>query len=88
MIANNVVIHFTSSCDERELLDLVFETHKVMGLSLLNREVVRLKTSPQPSEYSLVINLVLTNKQEKVLRGLFKRREYKITWSDFDNMED
>lgn len=59
-----------------------------MGLSLLNREVVGLKTSPQPNEYSLVINLVLTTRQEKVLRSLFKRREYKITWSDFDNMED
>ena len=88
MIENNVVIRFTSSLNARELLDLVFETHKAMGLSLLNQEVVGLKTSPQPNEYSLVINLVLTTRQEKVLRILFKRREYKITWSDFDNMED
>lgn len=88
MIENNVVIRFTSSCDARELLDIVFETLTVMGLSLLNREVVKLKTLPQPNEYSLVINLVLTTRQEKVLRSLFKRREYKITWSDFDNMED
>lgn len=88
MIENNVVIRFTSSLNVRELLGLVFETHKAMGLSLLNQEVVGLKTSPQPNEYSLVINLVLTTRQEKVLRSLFKRREYKITWSDFDNMED
>lgn len=88
MIENNVVIRFTSSCDARELLDLVFETHKVIGLSLLNREVVKLKTHPQPNEYSLVINLVLTTSQEKAIRRLFKRREYKITWSDFENMEE
>lgn len=77
MIENNVVIRFTSSCDARELLDIVFETITVMGLSLLNREVVKLKTLPQPNEYSLVINLVLfakRDKDQKVARTLYVTR--------------
>jgi len=88
MIENNVIINFSSLRDIRELSVLVDDVHKVMGLSLLNREVVKLKGKLQANDYSLVINLPLFDVHERAIRNVFRKREYKITWSDFDNMED
>ena len=88
MIENNVIINFSSLRDIRELSVLVDDVHKVMGLSSLNREVVKLKGKPQANDYSLVINLPLFDVHERAIRNVFRKREYKITWSDFDNMED
>lgn len=88
MIENNVIINFSSLRDIRELSVLVDDVHKVMGLSLLDREVVKLKGKPQANDYSLVINLPLFDVHERAIRNVFRKREYKITWSDFDNMED
>lgn len=88
MIENNVIINFSSLRDIRELSVLVDDVHKVMGLSLLNREVVKLKGKPQANDYSLVINLPLFDVHERAIRNVFRKGEYKITWSDFDNMED
>lgn len=88
MIENNVDIRFSSSCNIRELLPLVEDIHLAMKLSMLNREVVKLKEYPQPNEYSLVINTILTEAQERAIREVFRKRRYNISWSVFEDMED
>lgn len=87
MIANNVILHFSSSRNVRELSELTEDVLRVMGLSVLNREVIKLRVQPQPNEYELVINLVLTEAQERAIREVFRKRKYNIFWSDFENME-
>ena len=87
MIENNVILHFSSSRNVRELSELKEDVLRVMGLSVLNREVIKLRVQPQPNEYELVINLVLTEAQERAIREVFRKRKYNIFWSDFENME-
>jgi len=87
MIENNVILHFSSSRNVRELSELIEDVLRVMGLSVLNREVIKLRVQPQPNEYELVINLVLTEAQERAIREVFRKRKYNIFWSDFENME-
>ena len=72
----------------REISQIIPDVLKVMGLSVLNREVVKLKLQPQEGEYQLVINTVLTTTQEQAIRSLFGQFKYKINWSDFDNFDD
>lgn len=87
-LENNVVINFTSRLNVREISQIIPDVLKVMGLSVLNREVVKLKLQPQEGEYQLVINTVLTTTQEQAIRSLFGQFKYKINWSDFDNFDD
>ena len=87
MIENNVILHFSSSRNVRELSELIEDVLRVIGLSVLNREVIKLRVQPQPNEYELVINLVLTEAQERAIREVFRKRKYNIFWSDFENME-
>lgn len=87
MIENNVILHFSSSRNVRELSELIEDVLHVMGLSVLNREVIKLRVQPQPNEYELVINLVLTEAQERAIREVFRKRKYNIFWSDFEDME-
>ena len=87
-LENNVVINFTSRLNVREISQITPDVLKVMGLSVLNREVVKLKLQPQEGEYQLVINTVLTTTQEQAIRSLFGQFKYKINWSDFDNFDD
>jgi hypothetical protein len=87
MIENNVIINFSSSRNIRELSELVDDVYKVMGLSLLNRELVKLKGQPQQNDYSLVINLALSEVHERSIQNVFRKRKYNIFWSDFENME-
>ena len=44
MIENNVIISFASHKNIRELSELLDDVLKALGLSLLNREVVKLRT--------------------------------------------
>lgn len=88
MIENNVIINFTSGLNTREIAQILPEILSVMGLSELNREVVKLKIKPQEGEYQLIINTELTTTQEKAIRNLFGYFKYRIHWSDFDNFDD
>ena len=88
MIENNVIINFTSGLNTREISQILPEILSVMGLSVLNREVVKLKIKPQEGEYQLIINTELTTTQEKAIRNLFGYFKYRIHWSDFDNFDD
>lgn len=88
MIENNVIINFTSGLNTREIAQILPEILSVMGLSVLNREVVKLKITPQEGEYQLIINTELTTTQEKAIRNLFGYFKYRIHWSDFDNFDD
>lgn len=86
MIENNVIINFASNRNVRELSELLVDVLKALGLSLLNREVVKLRTQFAPNEYQLIINIVLTEVQERAIQELFRNRKYKIFFSDFDNL--
>lgn len=86
MIKNNVIINFASNRNVRELSELLDDVIKALGLSLLNREVVKLRTQLAPNEYQLIINIVLTEVQERAIQELFRNRKYKIFFSDFDNL--
>ena len=86
MIENNVIISFASHKNIRELSELLDDVLKALGLSLLNREVVKLRTQLAPNEYQLIINIVLTEVQERAIQELFRNRKYKIFFSDFDNL--
>lgn len=88
MIENNVVINFTSRRNIRELSGLIPAVLRVMGLSVLNREVVKLKVKPEPNEYQIIINTVVTEVEERAIRDEFKRFLFGIVWSDFDNFDD
>ena len=88
LLKNNVVINFTSSLNVREIAQIIDDALKVMGLSVLNREVVKINVIPSEGEYQLVINTVLTTTQEQAIRSLFGQFKYKINWSDFDNFDD
>ena len=88
MIENNVIINFTSGLNTREIAQILPEILSVMGLSVLNREVVKLKINPQEGEYQLIINTELTTTQEKAIRNLFGYFKYRIHLSDFDNFDD
>lgn len=88
MIENNVIINFTSGLNTREIAQILPEILSVMGLSVLNREVVKLKIKQQEGEYQLIINTELTTTQEKAIRNLFGYFKYRIHWSDFDNFDD
>ena len=88
MIENNVIINFTSGLNTREIAQILLEILSVMGLSVLNREVVKLKIKSQEGEYQLIINTELTTTQEKAIRNLFGHFKYRIHWSDFDNFDD
>lgn len=88
MIENNVVINFTSRINVRELADILPAILQVMGLSVLNREVVKLKVKPKPNEYQIIINTVVTEVEERAIRAVFKCFEFGIVWSDFDNFGD
>lgn len=87
-LKDNVVINFTSRLNIRELSPIVADVLEVMGLSTLNREVIKLKVRPQDGEYQLVINTILTIVQEKAIRCLLGQFKWKINWSDFDNFDD
>lgn len=86
MIENNVIINFASNRNVRELSELLDDVLKALGLSLLNREVVKLRTQLASNEYQLIINIVLTEVQERAIQELFRNRKYKIFFSDFDNL--
>lgn len=86
MIENNVVINLTSRKDVRELSSILPEILQVMGLSILNREVVKLRVKPEPNEYQIIINTVVTEVEERAIRDVFKRFEFGIVWSDFNNL--
>ena len=86
MIENNVIINFASHKNVRELSELLDDTLKALGLSLLNREVVKLRTQLTPNEYQLIINMILTEVQERAIQELFRNRKYKIFFSEFDNL--
>lgn len=86
MIENNVIISFASHKNVRELSELLDDVLKALGLSLLNREVVKLRTQLAPNEYQLIINIVLTEVQERAIQELFRNRKYKIFFSEFDNL--
>lgn len=88
MIENNVVINFTSRRNVRELTDILPAILRVMGLSVLNREVVKLKVKPEPNEYQIIINTIVTEVEERAIRDVFKRFAFGIVWSDFDNLGD
>lgn len=88
MIENNVVINFTSRINVRELTDILPAILQVMGLSVLNREVVKLKVKPEPNEYQIIINTVVTEVEERAIRDVFKRFLFGIVWSDFANFGD
>ena len=87
-LENNVVINFTSRLNVREIAQIIPDALKVMGLSVLNREVVKINARPSANEYQLVINAVLTTTQEQAIRSLFGQFKYKINWSDFANFDD
>lgn len=86
MIENNVIINFASHKNIRELQVIVPDVLKALGLSILNREVVKLKVFPAQNEYQLIINIILTEVQERAIQELFNNREYKIFQSDFENL--
>lgn len=86
MLENNVIISFASHKNVRELSELLDDVLRALGLSLLNREVVKLRTQLTPNEYQLIINLVLTEVQERAIQELFRNRKYKIFSSEFDNL--
>ena len=86
MIENNVIINFASNRNVHELSELLDDVLKALGLSLLNREVVKLRIQLAPNEYQLIINIVLTEVQERAIQELFRNRKYKIFFSDFDNL--
>lgn len=86
MIENNVIINFASNRNVCELSELLDDVLKALGLSLLNREVVKLRTQLAPNEYQLIINAILTEVQERAIQELFRNRKYKIFFSEFDNL--
>lgn len=88
MIENNVVINFTSRRNVRELTDILPAILQVMGLSVLNREVVKLKVKPEPNEYQLIIHAIVTETEERAIREVFRRFEFGVVLSDFDNFGD
>ena len=88
MIENNVVLNFMSRRNVRELTGILPAILQVMGLSVLNREVVKLKVKPEPNEYQIIINTVVTEAEERAIRDVFKRFLFGIVWSDFDNFGD
>lgn len=88
MIENNVVINFISRRTVRELTDILPAILRVMGLSVLNREVVKLKVKPEPNEYQIIINTIVTEVEKRAIRDIFKRFAFGIVWSDFDNIGD
>lgn len=70
MIENNVVINFTSRRNVRELTGILPAILQVMGLSVLNRKVVKLKVKPEPNEYQIIINTVVTEAEERAIRDV------------------
>lgn len=88
MIENNVVINFTSRRNIRELSGLIPAVLRVMGLSILNRNVMKLKVMPQANEYQLIIHAIVTETESRAIREVFKRFEFGVVWSDFDNLGD
>lgn len=86
MIENNVIINFSSHKNARELSELLDDVLKALGLSLLNREVVKLRTQLTPNSFQLIIHMILTEVQERAIHELFKNRKYKIFFSEFDNL--
>lgn len=86
MIENNVIINFASHKNILELQVIVPDVLKALGLSILNREVVKLKVLPAQNEYQLIIKIILTEVQERAIQELFNNREYKIFQSDFENL--
>lgn len=88
MIENNVVINFTSRRNIWELGGLMPAVLRVMGLSLLNRNVMKLKVMPQANEYQLIIHAIVTETEERAIREVFRRFEFGVEWSDFDNFGD
>lgn len=88
MIENNVVINFTSRRNIRELSGLIPAVLRVMGLSILNRNVMKLKVMPQTNEYQLIIHAIVTETEERAIREVFRRFEFGVVWSDFDNLGD
>lgn len=86
MIENNVIINFASNRNVRELSELLDDVLRALGLSLLNREVVKLKMGIEPNSYQLIINAILTEVQERAIQELFRNRKYKIFFSEFDNL--
>lgn len=88
MIENNVVINFTSRRNIWELGGLMPSVLRVMGLSLLNRNVMKLKVMPQANEYQLIIHAIVTETEERAIREVFRRFEFGVVWSDFDNLGD
>ena len=69
MIENNVIINFASHKNVRELSELLDDVLKALGLSLLNREVVKLRTQLTSNEYQLIINTILTEEKGRNLGG-------------------
>ena len=83
-----IVINFTSRRNIRELGGLMPAVLRVMGLSLLNRNVMKLKVMPQDNEYQLIIHAIVTETEERAIREVFRRFEFGVVWSDFDNFGD
>ena len=90
MIENNVVINFTSRRNILELGGLMPAVLRVMWLRLLNRNVMKLKVMPQANQYQLIIHVTVTETEteERATREVFKRFEFGVAWSDFDNLGD
>lgn len=88
MIENNVVINFTSRRNIWELGGLMPAVLRVMGLSFLNRNIMKLKVMPQANEYQLIIHAIVTETEERAIREVFRRFEFGVVWSDFDNFGD
>lgn len=88
MIENNVVINFTSRRNIRELSGLIPAVLRVMGLSILNRNIMKLNVMPQANKYQLIIHAIVTETEERAIREVFKRFEFGVVWSDFDNFGD
>lgn len=70
MLENYVVINFISRRTVRELTDILPVILRVMGLSVLNREVVKLKVKPEPNEYQRIINTIVTEVEERAIRDV------------------
>lgn len=88
MIENNVIINFASRRNIGELSGLIPAVLRVMGLSILNRNVMKLKVMPQTNEYQLIIHAIVTETEERAIREVFRRFEFGVVWSDFDNFGD
>lgn len=59
-----------------------------MGLSILNRNVMKLNVMPQANEYQLIIHAIVTETEERAIREMFRRVEFGVIWSDFVNFDD